>query len=136
AWFDTGDLGAFDEQGRLHVFARRTDLIVTGGENVYPAEVERVIEAIPGVARAMVFGVPDPRWGQIVAAALVLDPARPVSLDRVAAELSRGLAAHKRPRRLCTASALPITPSGKLDRASAPEHFAPLLRPFPPPARP
>ncbi|NUQ76709.1 MAG: o-succinylbenzoate--CoA ligase [Polyangiaceae bacterium] len=136
AWFDTGDLGAFDEQGRLHVFARRTDLIVTGGENVYPAEVERVIEAVPGVARAMVFGVPDPRWGQIVAAALVLDPARPASLDRVAAELSCRLAAHKRPRRLCAASALPITPSGKLDRASASEHFAPLLSPFPPPARP
>jgi O-succinylbenzoic acid--CoA ligase len=136
AWFDTGDLGVLDEEGRLHVFARRTDLIVTGGENVYPAEVEQVIEAVPGVQRALVFGVPDERWGQIVAAAVVLDPARPASLDHLAAELTRGLAAHKRPRRLCAVDALPTTPSGKLDRASAVDRFALLLSPFPPPASP
>jgi O-succinylbenzoic acid--CoA ligase len=135
AWFDTGDLGALDEEGRLHVFARRTDLIVTGGENVYPAEVEQVLEALPGVARALVFGVPDERWGQIVAAALVLDPARPASppiAEILAAGLPSRLAAHKRPRRLCAVDALPVTPSGKLDRASAAQRFAPLLAPLPP----
>src|SRR5262249_54575292 len=73
-FFDTGDLGALDEEGRLHVYARRTDLIVTGGENVYPVEVEQSLEALPGVHRAMVFGVPDVHWGQLVACAVELDP--------------------------------------------------------------
>ena len=134
AWFDTGDLGMLDDEGRLHVFARRTDLIVTGGENVYPAEVEQVLEAIPGVSRALVFGVPDDRWGQVVAAALVLDPARPASSEHLADELTRSLASHKRPRRLCSVDALPVAASGKLDRASAAQRFASLLTPFPPPA--
>jgi o-succinylbenzoate---CoA ligase len=131
AWLDTGDLGALDEEGRLHVYARRTDLIVTGGENVYPAEVERVLGAVPGVLRALVFGVPDDRWGHVVAAAIVLDPARPASDVTLADELRARLASHKRPRRICFVDALPVAPSGKLDRASAPARFAASLRPLP-----
>ena len=69
-WFDTGDLGEIDARGCVFVHARRVDLIVTGGENVYPAEVERVLEEFPGVTAAGVFGVPDETWGQTVAAAL------------------------------------------------------------------
>ncbi|KYF82604.1 2-succinylbenzoate-CoA ligase, partial [Sorangium cellulosum] len=72
-WFSTGDLGAVDAAGRLHVAARRSDLIVTGGENVYPAEVEQVLASCAGVAGAVVFGVQDERWGQVVAAAIVPD---------------------------------------------------------------
>jgi O-succinylbenzoic acid--CoA ligase len=130
AWFDTGDLGAIDDEGRLHVYARRTDLIVTGGENVYPIEVERVLEATPGVLRALVFGVPDDRWGHVVAAAVVLDPAAPASEPNLAIELRARLAPHKRPRRLCVVDALPVAASGKLDRSSAAQLFASSLRPF------
>lgn len=129
AWFDTGDLGALDSHARLHVHARRTDLIVTGGENVYPVEVEQALEALPGVLRALVFGVPDDRWGQIVAAALVLDPARPPAEPALFAALAGRLAPHKRPRRYCVANALPLTPSGKLDRAAGIRRFTPDLRP-------
>lgn len=134
AFLDTGDLGELDEQGRLHVYARRTDLIVTGGENVYPAEVERVLASVPGVLRALVFGVPDDRWGHIVAAAVVLDPARPASDATLADAIRARLAPHKRPRRACFIDALPVAPSGKLDRASAPSRFAALLRPLPGPS--
>jgi len=114
-WFDTGDLGAFDEHGCLHVHARRADLIVTGGENVYPAEVERVLEACPGVIAAGVFGVPDDVWGQTVAAALVVDgdaPTDQVLIEYIHARLAR----HKRPRGICLVTQLPQTDAGKLDR--------------------
>lgn len=134
-WFDTGDIGALDVEGHLHVHARRTDLIVTGGENVYPVEIEQAIELCPGVARALVFGVPDDRWGQIVAAAVVLDPARPADKDALFAELGARLAPHKRPRRACFVDSLPLTSSGKLDRASALKRLAPLLRPSALPGR-
>ncbi|XXT23585.1 AMP-binding protein [Sorangium sp. So ce429] len=140
-WFSTGDLGALDAAGRLHVAARRSDLIVTGGENVYPAEVEGVLASCAGVAGAVVFGVPDERWGQLVAAAIVPDQAAsaapggaalpPALLDDLAAAVAARLAPHKRPRRLCAAAALPVTPAGKLDRAGAAARFAAALAPFP-----
>ncbi|WP_437310574.1 AMP-binding protein [Sorangium sp. So ce388] len=140
-WFSTGDLGALDAAGRLHVAARRSDLIVTGGENVYPAEVEHALASCAGVAGAVVFGVPDERWGQIVAAAIVPDQAAPAAsggaalppalLDDLAAAVAARLAPHKRPRRVCAAAALPVTPAGKLDRAGAAARFAAALAPFP-----
>jgi O-succinylbenzoic acid--CoA ligase len=127
---ETGDLGALDESGRLHVHSRRTDLIVTGGENVYPLEIEHALEACPGVRAALVFGVPDPTWGQLVAAAIVPDPARPVDEARLFELLSSRLASHKRPRRVCFVEALPMRPSGKTDRAGAVAQFSPQLRPW------
>ncbi|WP_434047415.1 MULTISPECIES: AMP-binding protein [Sorangium] len=141
-WFSTGDLGAVDAAGRLHVAARRSDLIVTGGENVYPAEVEQVLASCAGVAGAVVFGVQDERWGQVVAAAIVPDHGAPGAmdgaalppalLDDLAAAVAARLAPHKRPRRLCAAAALPLTAAGKLDRAGAAARFAAALAPFPP----
>jgi O-succinylbenzoic acid--CoA ligase len=119
AWFDTGDLGDFDADGFLHVKARTGDLIISGGENVYPAEVERVLEAFPGIAAAGVFGVPDETWGQVVAAALVTRGA-PVDEQGLAAFLGERLSPHKLPRRICMVPALPHTGAGKLDRAALP----------------
>lgn len=118
-WFDTGDVGQLDASGCLHVRARRADLIVSGGENVYPAEVERVLEACHGVRAAAVFGVPDETWGQVVCAAFVADGAPP-SDDEVTAFLEHHLARHKRPRRIAFVPALPQTAAGKLDRAALP----------------
>jgi O-succinylbenzoic acid--CoA ligase len=134
AWFDTGDLGDFDADGFLHVKARAGDLIITGGENVYPAEVERVLEAFPGVAAAAVFGIADDTWGQVVAAALVT-PGAPVDERELAAFLGDRLSPQKRPRRICTVPALPHTPAGKLDRAALPA-LAMALRQLPAAPRP
>jgi o-succinylbenzoate---CoA ligase len=126
AWFDTGDVGQFDPQGCLHVRARGADLIVTGGENVYPAEVERVLEACHGIRAAAVFGVPDATWGQVVAAAVVADGTPPSDGD-LNAFLEHHLAKHKRPRRVVFVERLPQTAAGKLDRAGL-GALAPELR--------
>ncbi|MGE5180808.1 MAG: class I adenylate-forming enzyme family protein, partial [Acidobacteriota bacterium] len=115
--FETADLG-FVEAGALHVVGRVDDVIVTGGENVHPAQVEAVLAATPGVRAACVFGLPDARWGQIVAAAVAIDPAR---FDRAGA-LARwhaALPSHARPRRIAAVAALPVLPAGKLDRRAA-----------------
>src|SRR5262249_56203823 len=108
-WFDTGDLAELDELGTLHVHARRSDLIVTGGENVYPVEVEQRLEALPGVRPALVFRVPDDRYGQVVAAALELEPG--AELSCLAEHAASSLAPHKRPRLVCVTAALPLNAS-------------------------
>lgn len=130
AWFDTGDLGDIDAGGCLHVHARRADLIVTGGENAYPAEVERALEAFPGIVAAGVFGVPDEVWGHTVAAALVAEN-EPPSDAALFEYVSRRLAPHKRPRHVCYLPRLPHAPSGKLDRRRLAE-IARSLRPLSP----
>jgi len=107
-WFATGDFGRLDAAGNLHVLGRRTDLIVTGGENVYPAEVEAYLDA-RGVA-ACVFGMPDETWGEIVCAA---------TTGVVVAATLADLAPWKRPRRWARVRELPLTPGGKPDRAAA-----------------
>lgn len=115
-WFATGDLGRLDEDGHLHILARRTDLIVTGGENVYPSEVESVLERVPGVRAACVFGVEDETWGQVVCAALVAERL-PIDFD-LRACLAAELARHKHPRRIAYPPSLCYTPTGKLDRSA------------------
>lgn len=129
-WFDTGDLGWLDEHARLHVVGRRTDLIVTGGENVYPAEVEQALEECPGVRRALVFGVEDDTWGEVVAAALVLDPVQRSSEEVLWKTIVLRLASHKRPRRVCFVDDLPMLPNGKVDRVGGIERFKGMLRPW------
>jgi O-succinylbenzoic acid--CoA ligase len=84
---------------------------------------------LPGVRRALVFGVPDPRWGQLVAAAIELEEG--ASLDPLEGALAARLAPHKRPRLACAVDALPLTGPGKLDRKGAVERYAALLRPLP-----
>ncbi len=123
--FDTGDIGELDGRGRLFVHARRTDLILTGGENVYPAEVEQAIEAVPGVRRAVVFGVPDPRWGELVAAAVEVDGAR---LEAVLAAVAPVLAPHKRPRLAAAVAEVAFGQTGKVDRRGARDRYATLAR--------
>lgn len=128
-WLDTGDLGHVDAGGTLFVAARRTDLIVSGGENVYPAEVERVVDACAGVRRSLVFGVPDERWGQRVAVAVVID-ASVFSMAALADALGARLAPHKRPRLACVVDALPETAAGKVDRRGALTALASRLEPL------
>jgi O-succinylbenzoic acid--CoA ligase len=102
---------------RLRILGRADDVIISGGENIHPAQVDSVLAATPGVRAACAFGVPDERWGQIVAAALVTDP----SFDRTAAvaHWREALPAFGRPRRLALVEALPLLPNGKVDRRAA-----------------
>jgi O-succinylbenzoic acid--CoA ligase len=125
-FFDTGDFGEFDARGRLHVLGRRSDLIVTGGENVYPAEVEAALERIVGVRAACVFGVPDEHWGQIVAAALVVEPGAPDDTE-IRERLRAELASFKIPRRFARLPELALTASGKLDRTATARLAASIL---------
>lgn len=112
-WLHTGDLGYLDEEGYLYVADRRDDLIVSGGENVYPAEVESALLALDGVEECAVVGVPDDRWGHAVVAVIVgeADP------EAIPALLRDALAGYKVPRRVERWSEpLPRTASGKLQR--------------------
>jgi len=114
--FTTADLGHLTN-GVLHIAGRSDDVIITGGENVHPSAIEAVLAATPGVLAACAFGVHDERWGQIVAAALVVDPA--FDLCAAAAHWHAALPAHARPRRLARCPGLPLLPTGKVDRRTA-----------------
>jgi O-succinylbenzoic acid--CoA ligase len=110
----TGDLGRLDARGRLIVLGRKVDTIVSGGENVMPAEVEDALLAHPAVVEAGVFGRPDPRWGEAVTAQVVLRaPADAAELRAFAAER---LARFKVPKVVEVVDALPRNPAGKLLR--------------------
>ncbi len=115
-WLRTGDLGYLDDRGYLYVLDRRDDLIITGGENVYPAEVEAALCAHPGVADAGVVGLPDPRWGQAVAAIVVQRPSISLRADDVRAFLEPRLARYKQPRYVWFVDAVPRSAGGKLLR--------------------
>ncbi|MFU8802446.1 MAG: o-succinylbenzoate synthase [Bradymonadaceae bacterium] len=97
-WFSTGDVGSLDEAGYLHIYHRRSDLIVTGGENVDPHEVEGVLREIDPIMDVAVVGVDDPEWGEIVAAAIVVAGAEPV-IESLQAQCRERLASFKVPRR-------------------------------------
>lgn len=121
-WFRTGDRGVLDAAGNLHVLGRVDDVIVTGGENVDPCEVEDALLAVPGVRAACVVGVPDPVFGEVVAAAVVLDAG---DAERVRTALGDRLARYKHPRAFLTLEALPLGPTGKIDRVACRARFAP-----------
>jgi o-succinylbenzoate---CoA ligase len=113
----TGDLGALDEAGRLTVTGRKADTIVTGGENVAPAEVEAVLASHPAVAEAAVYGRSDPEWGEMVVAAVVLRPGAEGAVEELRAHCRGALAGFKVPKEIWfTTDGLPRTPSGKLLR--------------------
>ena len=116
-WFPTGDLGALDAAGRLIVHARRTDLIVSGGENVYPAEVEAALLAHPLVREAAVLPAPDPRWGQVGVAYVATTTRTPLAESELRAFLEGRLAKFKIPARFVPVEGLPRNAAGKVDRA-------------------
>lgn len=115
-WLHTGDLGRIDDDGFLYVEGRLGDLIVSGGENVVPSEVEDVLVAHPDVAEAAVVGRPDPEWQEAVTAVVVLRDGAASSADELRRHCSRALAPHKVPKRFEFASELPRTQWGKLKR--------------------
>jgi O-succinylbenzoic acid--CoA ligase len=121
-WLRTGDLGRLEPDGRLTVLGRADDLVISGGVNVHPVEVEAVLATHPAVAEAAVAGRPDPEWGQRVTAFVVArDPASPPTLAELRAHARERLAAAKAPRELVLLPALPRGPSGKLLRRLLPD---------------
>jgi o-succinylbenzoate---CoA ligase len=118
-WYATGDAGAWDDAtGRLRVFGRVGDLVITGGENVWPTAVEQVLGRVPSVREVAVVGRPDDDWGQRVVALVVpADPTDPPSLAALRDAVKQELPAYAAPRELQLVAALPRTASGKVARA-------------------
>jgi malonyl-CoA/methylmalonyl-CoA synthetase len=112
-WFRTGDVGRLDADGYLRILGRTTELIITGGLNVYPREVEEVVQAHPGVAEVAVVGTPSDEWGEVVTAFVVSAAERP-SADALIEFAAERLAPFKRPRRVQFVSALPRNALGKV----------------------
>ncbi len=114
-WFRTGDIGALDEAGNLYFKERSKHMIISGGENIYPAEIERVLAAMPGVAECAVCGVPDEKWGQVPAAALVAGDNVPApGKTEIEAALSDNLARFKHPKLIRFLDTLPRNVMGKV----------------------
>ncbi|HVO53101.1 MAG TPA: AMP-binding protein [Solirubrobacterales bacterium] len=110
----TGDLGFFDDAGRLTLVDRAKDVIITGGYNVYPREVEDVLDLDPAVAEVAVVGLPDPEWGEIVIAFVVAAPGAEVDAEALDRRCLDSIARHKRPRSYGVLAELPRNPAGKV----------------------
>ena len=113
-WFHTGDVGYLDSDGFLFLADRLKDMVITGGENVYPAEVENVLFGHPAVGDVAVIGLPDPRWGEAVVAVVVPAPGQTVDLEELREFAGRSLARYKLPTQLQIVAALPRNPTGKV----------------------
>jgi fatty-acyl-CoA synthase len=120
-WYHTGDLGSIDANGYLYIAERRTDLIVSGGINVYPSEIEDFIKTIPGVADCAVVGLPHERWGQTVVAAITSAPGQEVTEKEVVERCRASLAAYKKPTAVVILDELPRTVSLKVRRSEVRE---------------
>jgi acyl-CoA synthetase (AMP-forming)/AMP-acid ligase II len=115
-WYRTGDLGRRDEAGYLYLVDRAKDMIITGGENVYSAEVEQVLAGVPGVAEQAVVGAPDAHWGELVTACVVPKAGAELTLDAVREALKPHLAGYKLPKRLELLRSLPRNSMGKVQK--------------------
>jgi acyl-CoA synthetase (AMP-forming)/AMP-acid ligase II len=116
-WCASGDIGFFDELGLLTIVDRKKNMVISGGENIYCAEVERVLFEHPAVAEAIAYGRPDPRLGERLVVTVVLEPGAELSEDEVKAYCRKRLALYKTPRNVVVTHApLPRTASGKIDR--------------------
>jgi len=113
-WFRTGDMGRVDDEGFVFVEDRLKDMIISGGENIYSPEIERVLAEHPAVAEVAVIGVPDDRWGEVVKAVVVLKPDASATPEELIAHCREHLAHFKCPRSVDVLDALPRNPTGKI----------------------
>ncbi|MFN4203507.1 MAG: AMP-binding protein [Tabrizicola sp.] len=127
-WFVTGDMGAFDADGYLSILGRAKDLVITGGLNVYPAEVEAALDDLPGVAASAVIGVPHPDFGEAVVACLVPAGGADLAEDRLRLALRDRLAAFKIPKRVLVLDDLPRNAMGKVQKAALRQAHAGLFQ--------
>jgi len=122
-WFKTGDLGRLDDEGFLTLVDRKKDMVITGGENVYSAEVEDVLFAHPAVAEAAVIGIPDPKWGESVFAVVVLRPGMHATPDELISHSRSQLAKYKTPKGVAFVDSLPRNAAGKVLKRELREQF-------------
>jgi fatty-acyl-CoA synthase len=117
-WYPTGDLARIDEDGMVEVVGRSKEIIISGGENIHPAEIENLVAAMPGVAECAVVGLPDERWGEVPVLVVVPQAGMVPEGAAILARLGERLARFKLPRRVLLADALPKTALGKLQRGA------------------
>jgi fatty-acyl-CoA synthase len=115
-WYHTGDLASMDSRGYFRIEGRLKDMIIRGGENIYPREIEDVLFAHPGVAEAAVVGIPDPHWGEVVAAFIRPAPGESPSEEDLRAHCREHLAPYKTPARWQFVDSFPLTASGKIQK--------------------
>jgi fatty-acyl-CoA synthase len=123
-WFRTGDLAQVDGDGYFQIVGRSKELIISGGENVYPAEIENLALGDPAVAEAAVVGLADARWGEVPVLALVARPGATIDPSRLQVLFDQRLARFKHPRRIVTLAALPRTALGKVRKSELAQAFA------------
>ncbi|MGU3586774.1 long-chain-fatty-acid--CoA ligase [Rhodococcus sp. C26F] len=126
-WLHTGDVGRFDEHGYLYITDRIKDMIISGGENVYPIEVESVIAEYPGVSQVAVIGVPDPTWGEAVKAVVVTAPGQAIDARELSAFARKRLAGYKCPKTIDIVQSLPLGATGKILKRELREQYAQQL---------
>jgi len=126
-FFITGDLGRFDERGYLSIVGRGKDLVISGGLNVYPKEVEEAIDALPGVVESAVIGVPHPDFGEAVVAVVVPEPGVRIGEAEIQAALADKLASFKRPKRVFLVPELPRNTMGKVQKNVLRERYRDLF---------
>jgi long-chain acyl-CoA synthetase len=113
-WLHTGDMAYYDEEGYIYIVDRKKDMIVTGGENVYPREVEEILYKHPSVSETAVIGLPDPVWVERVHAVIVLKKDSKATQDEIIAHCKKHLASYKAPKSVEFVKALPKNPQGKI----------------------
>ena len=123
-WFHSGDIGSFDDEGYLYVVDRVKDMVISGGENVYPAEVESVLQGLASVADVAVVGMPDERWGEAVTAIVVPAEGTTPTLEEIREQATADLARYKLPSRLHLVDELPRNPAGKILKYELRDRFA------------
>jgi fatty-acyl-CoA synthase len=124
-WYHSGDLASIDARGYLRIEGRVKEMIIRGGENIYPREIEDALFAHPSVAEAAVVGIPDERWGEVVAAFVRLAPGQlPATAEELRAHCRERLAPYKTPLHWVFVDAFPLTPSGKIQKFNLRESFA------------
>ena len=134
-WFLTGDLGYIDQDGNLRIVGRKKDMIIRGGKNIYPIEVEELIYAHPKIVEAALVGMPDHRLGERSCLFVVLKPGEKLTLEEVVEYLTeKGIAKYKLPERLEVRQELPMTPSKKIWKRFLRDEIAKILEKEPPPA--
>ncbi|MGB9301168.1 MAG: AMP-binding protein, partial [Anaerolineae bacterium] len=122
-WLHTGDVGKMDEDGYIYVVDRRKDMIISGGENIYPREIEEVLYMHPAVLEAAVVGVPDDKWGESVKAVVVLRPGSAVCEEEIIEFCKDHMASYKKPRSVEFWDDFPRTGSGKIKKGEIRESY-------------
>jgi acyl-CoA synthetase (AMP-forming)/AMP-acid ligase II len=113
-WVHTGDMGRYDEKGYIYILDRKKDMIVSGGENVYPREVEEILYQHPSVKEAAIIGIPDPYWVEGVHAVVVLKEGASATSEEIIHFCKKRIARYKAPKSIEFVESLPKTPSGKI----------------------